>query len=94
MGGDERWRTNLVLYHGITDVLNHPAELIHILGALQELYNLALLCQWHEVFEDVVEFAIEYFTLGGVETLKEVNIPFEGLPPFFLLDLTLGNRSA
>ena len=36
-------KTNLIINHGITDVLDQTAELIHILGAVQEPRDLASL---------------------------------------------------
>ena len=49
-------RTNLIIHHGITDVLGQAAKLIRILGAVQEPRDLALLFQWSEVLKDIIEF--------------------------------------
>jgi len=38
-------RTNLVIHHGITDILNQTTKLIHILSTVQELHNFTLLFQ-------------------------------------------------
>jgi len=34
--------TNLILHHGTADIFDHAAKLLHILGAVQELRDLAL----------------------------------------------------
>jgi hypothetical protein len=49
-------RTNLIVHHGIADILNHSAKPIHILGAVQEPCDLASLRQWGEVSENAIQF--------------------------------------
>lgn len=51
--------TNLILHHGVTDILNNPVELIHILCAVYESRDPISLCQRLEFFEDTVQFTIE-----------------------------------
>jgi hypothetical protein len=46
--------TNLIIYHGIADILSQAAKRIHILGAVQKPRDLASLCQWDEVLENIV----------------------------------------
>ena len=49
-------RTNLIIHHGIADILGHPGELIYVIGAIQELCNLASLLQRDQVSENIVQF--------------------------------------
>jgi hypothetical protein len=48
-------RTNLIIHHGVADILDHPAKPIHILGAVQEPCDLASLCERGEVSESIIE---------------------------------------
>ena len=48
--------TNLVIHHGVTDILDQVAKLIHILGAVQELCDLASLCKWGEGLDNTIQF--------------------------------------
>jgi hypothetical protein len=49
-------RTNLIIHHGVADIFDHAAKPIHILGAVQEPCDFASLCQWDEVFKDILQF--------------------------------------
>jgi ABC-type glutathione transport system ATPase component len=49
-------RANLIIHHGVADVLHHAAKLIHILGTVQEPCDRASLCQRGEVLEDILQF--------------------------------------
>ena len=49
-------RVDLIIHHGITDILGHAGELIYILGAVQEPSDLASLLQWDQVSENVIQF--------------------------------------
>ena len=49
-------RTNLIIHHGITDILNQATESVHILSAVQELCDPASLFQWDEGLEDIIQF--------------------------------------
>ena len=49
-------RTNLIIHHGITDILNQATELVHILSAVQELCDPASLLQWDEGLKDIIQF--------------------------------------
>ena len=57
--------TNLILDHGISDVLNHASKLIHVFGIFQEPGHRASLCQCGEVFQDNIQLAIMVLELGG-----------------------------
>ena len=48
--------TNLILNHGISDVLNHTSKLIHVFSIFQEPGHRASLCQCGEVFQDNIQF--------------------------------------
>ena len=49
-------RADLIIHHGITDILGHAAELIYILGAVQEPSDLASLPQRDQVSENIIQF--------------------------------------
>ena len=46
-------RTNLIVNHRLTDVVNQAAKSIRILRVLEEPFDLALLFQQLELFVDV-----------------------------------------
>jgi hypothetical protein len=84
-------RTNLIFKHSVADILDQAAKFIRILGVVQKSGSLALLCQGLKVFKNTVQFPIVLCTLDRVSTMESVRLPFKHLPPFFLLDLTLGH---
>ena len=84
--------TNLILHHGVTDIFNHAAKLLHILCVVEEPCDLASLCQRHEVLKNIIQLAIKKRISGRLWGLESVILPFEGLPPLFLLNLILWNR--
>jgi len=47
-------KTNLIFHHGVTDIVGQAVKLSHILCAVQEPFNLALLFQWDKVLEDII----------------------------------------
>ena len=49
-------KTNLVIHHGITDIIGQAAKLVHVLGAVQEPRDLASLFQWDEIFKNFIQF--------------------------------------
>ena len=84
-------RTNLIVHHGIADIFDQAAEFIHILGAIQETCDLASLCQRDKVLKDIVEFPGRVHVRLSID-LGEGELLFEGRPPLFLPNLTLGSR--
>ena len=48
--------TNLVVLHGIADILDYSTKLIRILYAVQELRNFASLCEGGKVPENIIQF--------------------------------------
>ena len=48
--------TNLIIHHGIVDILNQASKLVYILSAVQELGNFASLFQWGEGSKDIIQF--------------------------------------
>ena len=48
--------TNLIIHHGITDVLNQAAKFVHIPGAIQKPRDLASLLQWDELLKNIFQF--------------------------------------
>ena len=91
--GDRNPRANLVIHHGVADILGQTAELVHILGGVQEPCDLASLCQRDEVLKDIIQFPDNY-TSDWIFTLERGELLLEDRPPLFFLDLTLGNRRA
>jgi len=49
-------RTNLVIHHGVTDILDQAAKFVHILGAVQEPCDFASLCKWVDLLKNIVQF--------------------------------------
>jgi hypothetical protein len=84
-------RTNLIFHHGVADVLDQAAKRIRILRVVQETCEVALLLQWRDVLKNDIQLPIEARASDGPSPSKGMKSPFEGLPPFFLLDLTLRN---
>ena len=72
--------TNLILHHGVADIFNHAAKLLHILCVVGELCDLASLCQQHEVLKNIIQLAIKKWISGQLWGLESVILPFEGLP--------------
>ena len=85
-------RTNPIIHHGITNILSQAAKLVHIFGAVQEPRRPASLFQWDEILENFIQFPSKSCTSGQPSTLESVELPFEGLPPFFLFDFTFRDR--
>jgi len=54
--GARTLRTNLIIHHGVADILDQATKLIHIIGAFQEPCDLASLFQWGEVSENIIQF--------------------------------------
>ena len=84
-------RTNLIIHHGVMDVLNQATELIHILSAVQEPRDPAPLFQRDKVSMDIIQLPSGSCVSGQPSTLEIMGLPFEGLPPLFLLNFTLRN---
>ena len=49
-------RTNLVLHHGIANILSQAAKLIHILNVVQEPRDPASSFQWDQVLKNIIQF--------------------------------------
>ena len=49
-------RANLIVHHGVTDILNQATKFIHILSAIQKPCDFPLFHQWDEVLENLVQF--------------------------------------
>ena len=87
-------RTNLILHHCITDIVNHATKLVRSLGAGQELCDFVSLCKRNEVLENVVQFAIVPQTSDLLSISEREELPFEGVPSLLLVDLAFGNWRA
>jgi len=85
-------KTNLIFHHGVADIVDQAVKLAHVLCAVQEPCDLASLFQWDEVLKDIIKFPIKLGTSERPLILEIIELPFEGLPPYFLLHFTFGNR--
>ena len=83
--------TNLIIHHGIMDILNKASKLAYILSAVQESCDLASLYQWGEGLKDIIQFP-ERLHIRLTPTTDSMGLPFENLPSLFFLDFTLGGR--
>ena len=54
---------NLIVHHGVADVLDQAAEIVHIPDAVQEPCDLASSFQWGEFLKNVIQFPSEWCTL-------------------------------
>ena len=70
--GTSTLETNLIIHHGIADVLGQAAELIHILGAFQEPRDLASAFQWDQVLKNIVQFPRRLCMSDRVTTSERV----------------------
>ena len=84
--------TNLVIHHGVTDIVSQAAKLLHILSTVQELCDPSLLLQWDELLKNIIQSPNGWLVLDHPPTLEGVGLLFKDLPSLFLLCLTLGNR--
>jgi len=87
-------RTNLIIHHGVADILDQVDKLIYILSTLQELCDLSSLFQWDEVLKNTIQFPSNSYMLDWILTLESVELPFKDLPPLFLPGLALGSWRA
>jgi len=55
-------KANLIIHHGVADILDQAAKPIHIFGALQETRDLASLCQRGEVLKNRIQFSSKSHT--------------------------------
>lgn len=54
--GASTLRTNLIIYHSIADILDQAAQLVCVLGTVQEPRNLASPFQRDEVSKNTIQF--------------------------------------
>ena len=55
-------RTNLIVHHGVANILRQVSKHTHIIGTIQEPRDLAPLFKWDEVPEDIIQFTITNHT--------------------------------
>ena len=84
--------TNLIVHHGIADILSRAGELICVLGVVQEPHDLASLYEWEETSENIIQFPGRSSTSDRAVASESMGLPYEGLPPLLLVELVLGNR--
>lgn len=65
-------RTNLIIYHGVTNILGEAAELFHVFGTVQEPCDLASLFQWGKLLKNIIQFSSKSRALDWVPTLESV----------------------
>jgi len=54
--GARNLRTNLIINHGVTDILDQVVKFIHVLDAVQGPCDFALLFQWSEILKNIIQF--------------------------------------
>jgi len=84
--------TNLIAHHGITVITNQTAEIICILGIVEETLNSPLICQWTEFLENGFQLPISTCWLDPNSTSEGAGSPFQLLPPHSFLAITFRNR--
>ena len=65
--------TDLIIQHGVTDVLGQAGELCHILGGIQEPFDFASLRQWGKVLKDIIQTPGKLCTSDWVSTSEKVS---------------------
>ena len=65
----ENREANLIIHHGIADVLDQAAELVHIPGGVQEACDLASLFKRDELLKNIFQFPDRRQTSGQVSSL-------------------------
>ena len=63
-------RTNLIIQHGIIDILGQTTKLVHIFSTVQEPCDLASLFQWDEILENIIQFPNKLCTSSQPLTLE------------------------
>jgi len=87
-------RTNLVVHHGVTDILDQATKFVHILGAVQEPCDFASLCKWVDVLKNIVQFPSKLHTSDQFLVFGSEGLPFENCPPLSLPFIPLRSRRA
>jgi len=55
-GGGSFESTNLVVYHGLANIIHQTVQPLRVLGVAQELCNILLSCHGAQSFVDVFQF--------------------------------------
>ena len=71
VGASTLW-TNLIIRHGVADILGQIAKLIHVIGAIQEPRELASLFQWDKVSKYIIQFPSKFRVSGQPLSLESV----------------------
>ena len=48
--------TNLTVHHGVTNIVSKASECLGILAVVEEMRDVATICQWLQVPKDLVQF--------------------------------------
>jgi len=64
--------TNLIIHYGVADIFSQTTKFIRILGAVQELRDLAPLFQWDEVLKNIIQIPRKLWTSDWVLTLERL----------------------
>jgi len=87
-------RTNLVVHHGVADILDQAAKFVYILGAVQEPCDFAPLCKWVDVLKNIVQFPSKLHTSDLFPVFGSDGLLFENCPPLSLPYIALRSRRA
>ena len=61
--------TNLILNHGVADIIDEAAKCLSILDVLEETLDRALFCQWLEGSGDVFQFPGDPWLSDSIENM-------------------------
>ena len=81
--------TNLIIHDRIADVFSQTTKFIRIFDIGEETRDLPLARQWFQLMENIFKCPSNPRLSDPVPDLGTADLPFEGLPPFTLLDLAL-----
>ena len=85
--------TNLIVYHGIADIISNTGQSLRVLDVVEEPRYFPPFCQWFQLPECLFQFPGDLAS-GLNPDFNTSEIPSERLSPLYLLDLALRSRGA
>jgi hypothetical protein len=85
--------TNLVIHHGVTNILSQSGQYLRILDVVEESSGSAPLCQRFQISKSIFQLPGNANSVSTLELIMST-VLFELLPSLYLLDLALRSRSA
>ena len=93
-GNPQAQYSNLIIHHRITDILDQPAKFTRILRIVEESFNLPFFLQRDQISNDILQFPVAPCQTWHLSMENVACSPFQFLPPFLLLHVTLSDRFA